>query len=332
MKYRILMLLVIVLVVSFSAFASNLSFFANRIEGSVYSPNRMPVENVYVELMNDTYSTLSRVKTTSSGRFSFSGLSTGKFLVKALPAGLPYLEQTQEVYIQNFTRQTSDIAYVDFYLVADKKVNNTAEKPPESIFVQEVPPAAQKLFEEGKKDLNKNLDTGFAKIEQSLSIFSNYFDALNLLGKEYVVRKNYEKAYPYMLKAIDINPRSFSNYFRLAYSFYQIKQYPAALEAARASTILVPDSIDAHQLYGTILRIDGRYEDAEKSLLKANALANGKNVETHWQLSLLYNRLNKNKAAIDELETVLKLAPDFPERDKVQTTIEKLKVSVNSPK
>src|SRR5204863_7272586 len=119
----------------------------------------------------------------------------------------------------------------------------------------------------------------------------------------YVSRRNYDKAYPYLLKAIDVNQRSAPTYYSLSYVFYQLKQYPAALEAARATTHLAPASVDAQLLYGTVLRITGSYAEAATTLLKANSLAKKMNAEVHWQLSLLYNRLNRTQGSIDELET-----------------------------
>jgi tetratricopeptide (TPR) repeat protein len=160
-------------------------------------------------------------------------------------------------------------------------------------------------------------------------MFPDYFDALNWLGKEYVSRRDYEKGYPYLLRAIDVNQRDASTYYSLSYSFYQLKKYPAALEAARATTVLAPASVDAQLLYGTILRINGNYTEAETALLKANSLAKQVNAEVHWQLSLLYNRLNRNQDTINELETFLKLVPDSPDKNKIRDTIAKLKTSAS---
>src|SRR6185295_19136616 len=163
------------------------------------------------------------------------------------------------------------------------------------VFVQDIPVAARTSYLKGVAEVARDEEKGLAEIEEALKIFPNYFDALHWLGKEYIARKQYEKGYPYLLRAIDINPRSSSTYYSLGYAFYQLKQYPAALEAAKATALLVPASVDAQLLYGTILRITGSYAEAEKTLLQANSLAKKMNGEVHWQLSLLYNRLNRNQ-------------------------------------
>lgn len=311
----------------------NSSPVINRIEGQVYDPNRNPVVNVYVELLNDVDSSFGRTKTNAAGRFSFSGMPPGRFIVKVLPFGLNLLEQSQEVQITNVGNSSNDTEYVDFHLRYDKRSRDTAtETAREVLFVQDIPAAAKKLYEDGIADLPKNREKGLAKLEDALKVFPTYFDALHRLGKEYISHNKYEQGYPYLLKAIDINPRSFSSYYSLGFAFYQLKQYPAALEAAKATTILVPEAIEAQLLYGTILRINGNYPEAEKVLVKANTLAKKTNGQVHWQLALLYNRLNRNQDAIDELEVFLKLVPDSPDKNNVQEMIIKLKGAANNKK
>ena len=305
----------------------------NRIEGQVYSPTRIPIENVYVELLNDVDSVIARTKTNGAGHFTFIGMSTGRFNIKVLPYGTNFLEQTQEVQVTNVGKTSNDTEYVDIYLRYDKRSAAAGTTMPhEVLFAQEIPPDAKKLFEEGIADFVKNQEKGVTKLEEAVKIFPGYFDALHWLGKIYVAQKNYEKGYPYLLRAIDINSRSYSSYYNLGVAFYQLKQYPAALEAARAAAVLAPDSIDAHLLSGTLLRITSSYPEAEKALVKANTLAKKTNSETHWQLALLYNRLNRNQETIDELEVFLKLEPNSPDKNKIHEMIAKLKASANHKK
>jgi tetratricopeptide (TPR) repeat protein len=145
------------------------------------------------------------------------------------------------------------------------------------------------------------------------------------LGKAYNNRKQYDKAYPYLIRAIDINRRSASSFYSLAYAFLQLNQVTAALEAARAVTVLAPSYGDAQLLYGTALRLAENYKDAEAVLLKAKSLGKPPNPEVHWQLALLYNRLKRNSEAAAELETYIKANPNSPDKKKIQDLIKKLK-------
>lgn len=299
----------------------------NRIEGQVYDQDRNPVPDVFVELLNEVNSLVGRTRTSTAGRFSFLGVSAGHFTIKVLPLGKNLLEQSQDIEINNQLSR-SDTVFVDFYLRPDKRASNILEETsPEAIFIQDVPQEARRLYKEGVINLEKKQDKGLSEIEEAIKIFPDYFDALGRLGREYVSRKNYSKAYPYLLKAIDLNPRSFSSYYSLSYAFYQLGEIPAALEAIKACIVLNADSVNTQLLYGTLLRIKGNYHDSEKTLLKAKSLAKKPNAEIHWQLSLLFNKLKRNTEAADELETYLKILPNSPDKKKIQDLIAKLRVA-----
>src|SRR5437016_2795167 len=109
----------------------------NRIEGQVYEPNHRPVENVYVELLNDVDSVIQRTKTNASGRFSFVGVPPGRLTVKVLTFGTNFMEQTQEVII--FKHKTAyEVDYVDINLRYERRTRGPeSDLPPGVIFVQE---------------------------------------------------------------------------------------------------------------------------------------------------------------------------------------------------
>ncbi|HEX8564090.1 MAG TPA: tetratricopeptide repeat protein [Pyrinomonadaceae bacterium] len=301
----------------------------NRIEGLVFDPNRNPVNDVRVELLDEVGSQISNTQTRAGGRFSFIGVTPGRFLLRVIPMGKNFLEETKEVEVYSSRRGSSDTAYVDIYLRYDKRAatENLQDRHPETIFVQDIPPDAKKLYESSIESLKKNQDKGISELEEAVRIFPTYFDALNSLGREYVSRKDYKKAYPYLLRAIDVNQRSVSAFYSLAYAFYQLNEVPAALEASKAVTTLAPNYADAQLLHGIVLRMNGSYKDAETTLLKAKSLAKKPNPEIHWQLALVYNKLNRNKEATQELETYLKVSPNSPDKKKVEDLIGKLKNS-----
>ena len=194
------------------------------------------MENVYVELQNELYSTLDRVQTSSSGRFSFTVSRQGNYVVKVLASNTNYLDAAEPVeIITGVNARGSDSVYLDIYLKFDKrKINTGVTGIAESVFVQEVPDEARKLYKSGVRDIGKNDTKGFDEIEQALKIFPNYYDALNTIGRGYVQRKEYQKSFPYLIKSIDINQRSYSSFYALAYAAYKLNFLPEATEAARA--------------------------------------------------------------------------------------------------
>ncbi len=302
----------------------------NVIYVQVYDPSGRAVSNLWVELMNELYQSLRRGQTDNSGRIVFSGISSGSFKIKVFTTGTSYLTQTQDVTLINFgsgDSTSSDSAYVDFYLRLDKqKVSLGLEGVTDVVFVQEVPEPARKLFNKGADLLKEDKEAGLIELQKSIDIFPNYYDALNLLGTQFAIRKMYGKAVPHLIKAIEINPRSFSGYYSLGYVSFYLNHRKESIEAFRAATILLPKSVNAQLWYGTVLRLEEKYDNAEKALKLAKTLSKKQPIaEIHWQLALLYNKLERNEEAADELESYLKILPDSPDAKKIKDLIARLK-------
>lgn len=304
--------------------------FLNRIEGQIFDENRVTVGEVYVELQNDSGSTLSTKRATSLGRFTFLGLTSGSYIVRVLPSGKNLLEQSKDLqFIPSMSGRSEETQFIEFYLKIDKRAANIANVPsPDTVYAQDIPEIARKLYKSGVDSLSNKQDKGLTDLESAIAISPIYFDALSRLGKEYVIRKDYEKAYPYLMRAIDVNSRNYSSYYALGFAFYQLKQIPAAIKAAEACTIIRSDITEGHVLYGTLLRISGSFQESEKELKKAIAISKEQNAQAHWQMALLYNRLNRNKEAADELEIYLKIAPaEATEKKAAQDLIAKLRAA-----
>ena len=237
----------------------------------------------------------------------------------------------ESIEIVNVIRNTSDTAFIDIYLRFDKRrVNSGLGELTGAIFVQNVPAEARRLYTQGVSHINEQGDRGFLEIEEALKIFPDYYDALNTLGTEYVARKEYQKALPYLIRSIDINRRSFTSFYALAYACYQLNARPEALEAARAATVLQGNSLNAQLLYGTLLRMDRSYEKALQALLTAKKLIKDSPVaEVYWQLALLYNHMRRNKEAADELQTYLSIQPEARDKKEIQDLITKLRKDPN---
>lgn len=324
-KYFCLLFVFAFLLVSTTVAFPKSSALINKIEGTVYDEHRNPVYNAYVELYNSVNSLNGHTRTTTQGRFSFMGIGPGNYVIRVRPYGTNLMEESKEIEINNQASR-SDLVIVEFRLRIDKRITNLVpEAPSEAIFVQDISDNAKKLYQTGISKLdNKNIQ-GLKDLEAAIDISPDYFDARSRLGREYVSRKEFEKGYPHLLRAIDVNQRCVTCYYSLSYAFYQLKQYPAAVKAGLAAAVLDQSSVDIHLLLGTVLRLNGDDKTAEKALLKAKNLSKKPNSEIHWQLSLLYNKMKRNQDAANELETFLKIVPDAPNKEKIQELIAKLR-------
>lgn len=307
----------------------------NEVSGTVFGESSRPVADVFVELLNDVYSTVGRTRTNGSGRFSFSGLGEGRFKVKALPYGTEYLEQTQEVTLASVSASPgagSDRQYVDIYL----RVNERVYSGPFSaaagvIFAQEVPEAARKLYREGVSYLaEKKEKEGLDSLKRAIEAFPTYYQALDRLGGEYATRgasdrSYYEAALILLTKAVEVNARSFSSVFGLGWTQYQLGMTTEAIETLTRATTLYSKAADPYLWLGKALRRAATLSQAEVALRRANDLAKGKTSEVHWQLAGLYRDQKRYKAAADELELFLKVEPKAADAGKIREMIKQLR-------
>jgi hypothetical protein len=305
----------------------------NSISGSVFdAQSRTPVFDLYVELLDSLGRTLARTRV-NGGRFVFRGMGGGDYQVKILTYGTNYQETTQDVRVVSLPmgngRYSSDMAQVDVYLKLDpRKIKVGSGGAASVIFIQEVPDEARKLYKKGVALLVDKKDEGLDSIKQAIEIFPTYYDALDRLGNEYVVRKQYSEAAPYLIKAVDVNKRSYSSFYALGLVGYGLKNLPAAIEALGAATTINPQSISAHLFHGMVLRMNGDFEKAEKALLKAKSLSSEKIspvAEIYWQLGLLYEKTARYKEAADQLERYLKIESKAPNAEQVKKLIADLR-------
>jgi len=312
----------VVLPFLFALMASAQNF--NRIEGSVLDENGRPVPDVYIELADSMEGDLARTRSTGSGRFVFGGLSTGRFKVTIITAGTSFLSETKDVEIVGTAlRNSTEIVYTDFRLKVDpRKVTFGSGGPAETIFVQDIPESARKLFKKGQPDIKT--EKGLQLVEEAISAFPDYFDALAAAGKEYVYRGDYVKGAAYLVRAVRVNQRSYSAYSSLAYAAYKLNKLAEATEAARLAITLESKAIGTRVLLGRLLRLSNNLKLAEGILLETIKMSPSA-PHAHYELALVYNRENRNGEAASELEAFLKLAPDDPDRNNVQDLIAKLK-------
>lgn len=304
----------------------------NAINGRVYdAQTRQMVGELFVELQDSLGISLTRTRTDSTGRFFFGGLRGGTYNVKVMTFGTNYEETTQMVNLVSIPigrgRYSSDIAYVDIMLKLDpRRITTGSGGAATVVFAQEIPDDARRSYKKGVEQLADKKDEGLESLKRAIEIFPTYYDALDRLGAEYVLRKEYEEAAKYLVRAIDVNRRSFSSYYALGIASYNLKNLPAAIEALNAAITINPQSVNAHIFLGMVLRIDGNFEKAEKALLQAKKLAENSPVaEIHWQLALLYEKTGRNKKAAEELERYLKLSPKAPNAEQIKKLIADLR-------
>jgi tetratricopeptide (TPR) repeat protein len=303
----------------------------NAISGHVFGSQRQPVNDVYVELLDEFGRSLQRIRTTG-GRYSFRGMPQGNYRIRVLPYGTDYLEQEQGVEIRNYVRSTpgggvavSGFVHeqIDFYL-RSRRIESPGIN--EAIFVQEVPEDAKKLYTRAIKSLDEKKEKeGLEDLKSAIEIFPKYYAALERLGIEYVRLGHFDAARILLRIAVDVNPRSYKGWFYLASSLYALKSYSQGLEAINKAIEISPNSVEAYLASGMLLRQSKNFVEAEKHLLKANELAKNSGTgfaQIHFQLALLYgNDLKRYRDAAKELKLFLKAQPDSKDAENIKRKI-----------
>ena len=293
----------------------------NSISGYVSDGHRNPLPDLQVELLNDAESVIQRTKTDSSGRYGFRTPSSGIFQVRVLTSGTTFIGQTQRIQLE----RGRAFEQVDFALV--NRQPKTGAGSPGVVFVQKVPDEARKLYERGTELLKKEQQRkdGVAALESAVTIFPEYFEALQSLGGEYVLLKEYDKAIPVLTKAIEVNRAAYPSLYALSLAQYNLKLVPEAIDSMRRAIVLEPKSVNANLWLGILLRQKGALSESEPYLKQADKLAAAKSAEVHWQLALLFNQLKRYKEAADELELFLKIEPEAKDTELIKKLIKQFR-------
>ena len=304
----------------------------NTITGFVFDPSGRPLADIYVELLDDNGSAISRTKTNASGIYSFRGLPDGVFILRVLSFGIGYIGAEQRVSLLSISQirgRGSVSEQVDFYL----KPNPASRGPlgePEVVFAQDVPDKARKLYEAGVEHLADKKDAeGFEKLKAALDLFPTYYLALDRLGTEYVVRGHYDAAHVLLRISLHVNPRSFSSRLGFGIAQFKLGEVDEAIGTLRIATETYGESANAFLWLGITLHKKGSFLEAKEALLKANRLSKGKSHDVHWNLAKVYKDLGLFAEAANELEVVLKIKPDHESAADMRKAIQTLREKAN---
>jgi len=307
----------------------------NAITGTVFGESHRPVPDVYVELTDDFNSTINRSKTDASGRFSFYGLLSGRYRVKALPYGTGYLEQTQEVVLTSVSAMPgsgADRQNIDIVLRLDERFNASPFAVVAGVvFAQDVPEPARRLYMEGVRYLREKKEReGFESLKKSIEIFPNYYLALDRLGGEYATRGTSDRSYyeaglVLLTKAVEINPRGPSSVFGKGWTQYQLGLNAEAIETLTRLTTLAGKSADAYLWLGRAQKRASMLARAEESFKRADELGKGKIADVHWQLAGLYSDQKRYAEAADQFELFLKAQPKAADAEKIRNLVKQLR-------
>jgi tetratricopeptide (TPR) repeat protein len=231
----------------------------------------------------------------------------------------------------------ADFYHIDFVLKPDRSGRPKAPPSgdgaaPGTVFYQEVPAPAKAAFEQGSKSL-KNNDLAGAEVAlvRAVQLFPDYYDALELLGSEYVRYAQYDAAVPLLTHATEINQRSWEAYYGLGVALIELGQRSEGLTAVRHAIELNPNYINANMRLGLELaKEEATREEAIKSLTRVTQLAGKRLPDAYLKLASLYSAQKQYGEAASALEQFLKAVPNSPQRESIKLKISELRQKANA--
>jgi len=297
----------------------------NTIEGRVQTSDHHPISEVRVFLKNDSYSEIATTYTDGSGRFRFLNLMSGVYYIQIEPGALNFERQSQRVEAVAFTQRQSgggEVFRVDFVVKPKETPGKYADKA--VLFVQPVPDEARKEYANALKSLDKDdFARAVASLSRAIEIYPDYYDALELIGTEYVKRQQYKPAVPLLSHAVEVNKDGWRAFYSLGVAEYELGQRDAALKSLSRAVELNPASPNAVMRLGIALAPDpSTRAEAIQAFEKAVDLAKDRAPTAYFYLGGLYAMANQYRKAADAFETFLRVYPQAGERDKIRRLID----------
>ena len=297
------------------------------IIGTVRDVSGRSVENVRYAVIDENFQPIRSGFVLPGGRFTVKGLSSGRYTFRIETTGTPYEEQSQSLDLQALKAigQAGNEEYpVDFVLKFKKGTASAGAGSP--IFAQEIPKPALKEYEHAQKNLkNSKADKAIIELKKAIELFPDFYDAMELLGVEYIKKGQYEAALPVFAHAIEINKRSIKCHYSLGVAYLKINKLNEAVEWLEKAAQLEPNSANTQMMLGLVYGTGGVFDKSEAALKKALKLGGTAAAEAHFYLGGLYNKLERYHEAWQELDTYLREAKNLKDPTQIKAIIEKIK-------
>jgi tetratricopeptide (TPR) repeat protein len=308
----------------------------NSIEGRITNREGTGMNNMRVFLLNDSYGQRDQAYTDGSGRYRFRNLPIGNYYIQVEPGGTGYARQTQRVQVNPYNPSGgggAETFRVDIILQPEKPLKKSGsgeEAVPGAegvVFAQAVPPNAKEAFQQGEQSIKKNdLKAAEISLTQAIKLFPDYYEALEVLGSEYVRHDYFDAAAPLLAHAVEINKNAWYSFYGLGVSLIELGRRSEGLDALRRAVTLNPKSINANMRLGLELAKDDAHADeAIKLLTTVTQLAGKKLPDAYLALASLHTRKKEYREAADALDQYLHAAPTNEHRDDIQRKINELR-------
>lgn len=273
------------------------------IAGSVRIRGGNSGQLVLVQLYSQFGGLVSRVTTSSSGRFEFFGVQPGQYDLVVDVTGYKVVRIRVEYAVAPV-----DGILID--LVPEAKSEEPAPGPAVPLRVLQAPPKARQEYDRAVESVNQKKPAEAAShFRKAIELYPDFDEAYLQLGMVHLQQNDAVQAQAAFENVTRLHPQSERGFMLLGRSFRMQKKLEEAAQALERSIQLKEDSWFARMELGETFIALGRIEDAHPHVLRAHEL----NPAEPLIHQLYYNTLirrNQHREALAELDEFLKLFPE----------------------
>lgn len=286
------------------------------LQGRIYFPSGQTASGRTIRVSLESASAFGGGNTAvpdQDGVFRFQGLVPGNYTV-VVDAGAEFEKAREAVGIY---AGTSRVVQVSIQL--QPKVDSS-----NPLFAG-VPSNALNFFQKGTVAARKGDAKAAAEsFSAAVTAYPNFPIALNELGKQYMILKQWDKAGETYEALLKIKPNDAASHLDLGIVAFNKKKFEDAETHLRKALELNSAGPSAHYYLGLTLISLKHYSDAVPEFEAAIANGGENLALAHKYLGGLYMS-QRPKEAADELEKYLKLYPKAEDAEKIKGTIKELR-------
>jgi Tfp pilus assembly protein PilF len=297
-----------------------------EITGQISSPDgRKNIEFVSVRLERAGGSLVDQRTTDSMGRFRFSRLNPGQYVVSAKSPGFSVAPQA--VDLSRFIPR----AFLLLQLTPDTSLfaNKVARA---GVIDASVPEKARKEMDKAHEALAaKKTEDGILHLQKAINIFPDYFEAKMLLGSTYLDAGQLSKAEDAFLAASKVEPKSTLPLISLGELLRRQKNYPRAQQVLQEALKLDEAAWVGHYTLARVYWENNDIVNAGRQVGRTIQL-NPQFAEAHLLGGNVFMRIGMPKNALVEYEEYLRLAPNGAMAANTKELVQKLRNSLPNKK
>ena len=289
------------------------------LQGRIYFPSGQTASGRTIRVNLESASAFGGGNNTAvpdqDGVFRFQGLVPGNYTV-VVDAGPEFEKARESVGI--YAGTSGKVVQVSIQL--QPKVDSS-----NPLFAG-VPSNALNFFQKGTAAARKGDAKAAAEsLSAAVTAYPNFPIALNELGKQYMILKQWDKAGETYEALLKLKPNDAASHLELGIVAFNQKKFEDAESHLRKALELNSAGPSAHYYLGLTLISLKHYPEALTEF-EATVANGGENLAlAHKYLGGLYMSVQKNQQAADELEKYLKLDPKAPDAERIKGTIKDLR-------